>query len=106
MKDLMLTTKTLASYIKQSAQNTDMFLGNPLTEKEVHDVCHNLKCGKAGGFDELVPEHYKYGGHALSQFLCDLFNSIIASEYNMFQAIFASQLRYPCLKVRVRTLVC
>ena len=58
-----------------------MFLGNPLTEKEVHDVCHNLKCGKAGGFDELVPEHYKYGGHALSQFLCDLFNSIIACEY-------------------------
>ena len=83
-----------------------MFLGNSLAEKEVHvhDVCYNLKYGKAGGFEKLVPEHYKYGGHALSMFLCDLFNSIVSSEYvpnNIFIAI-----EIPLFKIQGKDPLC
>jgi hypothetical protein len=41
----------------------------------------SLKAGKAGGHDEITPEHVKYGGHILAWFLTVLFNSIRKYEH-------------------------
>jgi len=46
----------------------DMILIN-----EVKPVVHRLKCGKACGTDEIVPEFYKVN---IINYLCNLFNCI------------------------------
>ena len=50
---------------EHSFQNIDTYLGEPFSEEEIARVCVELKCGKAGGLDGTVPEHFKYGGNTL-----------------------------------------
>lgn len=46
----------------------------PVTEKEIELVLAKMKNGKAGGKDKIVGEMLKYGGKAVVQVLCALYN--------------------------------
>ncbi len=49
--------------------------------EEVGKICKGLKSGKAPGWDGVTPEHLKYGGDVLHQYIAILVNSIIEHEY-------------------------
>ena len=58
----------------------DQVFDTLFTLEEVESAVKRLKCGKSGGFDGLLPEHNKYGGHLLLLWLQHLFNGIIFYE--------------------------
>ena len=48
----------------------------PFKAEEIQSVCDKLPNGKAGGLDELVYEHFKYGGSLMHQALTRIFNAV------------------------------
>jgi hypothetical protein len=57
-------------------------LDAPITEEEVIRALRDLKNGKAGGPDEVLPEMLKAAGSSITKLLLELFNAIFESgEY-------------------------
>lgn len=59
----------------------DEYLDDPITEREIRQVCCKLKLTKAGGFDHTVYEHFKYGNVAVYSHLCIQYNTVIKYQY-------------------------
>lgn len=51
------------------------------TVDEVPKLCKDMKTGKAGGWDQILPEHGKHGGPTLHNILTVLFNAITITEH-------------------------
>ena len=52
------------------------FLEHCFPTEEVSKANYTLHINKAPGFDEVTSEHLHYAGPIMTEFLCDLFNSI------------------------------
>ena len=66
--------------LHSSRENEDFVLDTPFTAEEIDNVLHNLKLGKAAVYDQVQPEHLKYGGAALSIWIKQVANAIIELE--------------------------
>ncbi len=53
----------------------------PFTIPETQKVCNSMKCGKAGGWDGITPEHIKFGGRRLVEIFTYLFNVLVSSKH-------------------------
>ena len=56
-------------------------LDRPITIGEVEEGIKKLKLGKASGFNGVINEFFKYEGHQVNEFLCNLFNKTLDLEY-------------------------
>ena len=73
--------KSVEDLSSQSWENDDeMILDVPFTLEEVEGAVRGLKRGKAGGCDNLQPEHICFGGASLSLWLQQVYNAIIEFE--------------------------
>ena len=68
------------SYRLASFRNEDFVLDCDITTEEVRGIVKNLKRGKAGGPDNILPEHIIYGGDYLILWLKKIFNEILHLE--------------------------
>ena len=66
--------------LHRSRENEDFVLDTPFTPEEIESVLRNLKLGKSAGYDQVQPEHLKYGGPALYIWIKHVANAIIELE--------------------------
>lgn len=64
-----------------SRMNVDDVVDDDFTVEEMEASLKKLKCGKAGGFDGLQPEHLKYGGPLLTLWVKQIFCAFAYFEY-------------------------
>lgn len=73
-------SQRLSEFSKETFVHENDPLDKPFDINEVAKVISNLPNGKAGGMDEIVYEHLKYGESAIAKFLTELFNTVRVSE--------------------------
>ena len=66
--------------VTESFVNVETVLDVPFTAEEIEAAIKHLKVGKAGGDDDIQPEHIKFGGHQLTVWLMHICNSIVELE--------------------------
>ena len=66
--------------VTESFVNVETVLDVPFTAEEIEAAIKHLKVGKAGGDDDIQPEHIKFGGHQLRVWLMHICNSIVELE--------------------------
>ncbi len=67
--------------IEEESYGNEDPLDIPFKVEEIQSVCDKLPNGKAGGLDQLVYEHFKYGGSLMHQALTRIFNAVRQIEY-------------------------
>ena len=60
-----------------SKMNFDDIVDQDFTVEEIEASLRKLKCGRAGGFDDLQPEHLKYSGPLLTLWLKQTFCAFV-----------------------------
>jgi hypothetical protein len=75
------TEKKVKDIFRKSVDDDDEHLKEAITNDEISLLCSRLKCGKAGGLDNITYEHLKYGGRFLNEHLAHLFNLVIKYEF-------------------------
>ena len=66
--------------LRRSREIEDFVLDTPFTPEEIESVLRNLKLGKSAGYDQVQPEHLKYGGPALYIWIKQVANAMIELE--------------------------
>ena len=66
--------------LRRSREIEDFVLDTPFTPEEIESVLRNLKLGKSAGYDQVQPEHLKYGGPALYVWIKQVANAMIELE--------------------------
>ena len=64
----------------ESFVNVETILDVPFTAEEIEAAIKCIKLGKAGGDDDIQPEHIMFGGHQLTVWLMRICNSIVEPE--------------------------
>ena len=62
-------------------KESDIFLEHHFSGEEVLKAIGTLHSNKAPGFDEITTEQLRYAGPMRAEFLCDLFNALLETEY-------------------------
>ena len=87
-------TEQVHSWLEADVHDT--FLEDPISFEEVKSAINKLNSGKAPGADNITSEHVKYGGDAVIEILCWIFNQIVALEY--IPGIFRTGIQIPLHK--------
>ena len=56
-------------------------LDSPITVEEVKQACSELTCGTAAGYDGIQPEHLKYAGPKMLEYLAETFTLMTQEEW-------------------------
>ena len=67
-------------HLTETFNNRNLVLEDSLAPDEIVQVLKRLKRGKAGGPDNLSPEHLKFGGSVLKRWLLQVFQAIVQLE--------------------------
>ena len=63
---LLEAEQQMVHLLHSSRENEGFVLDTPFTTEEIDHVQHNLKPGKATRYNQVQPEHLKYGGAPLN----------------------------------------
>ena len=74
----------------------DEVLDVPFDVEEVEHALKRLKSKRAGGPDNLSPEHLKYCGPVFTNWLCQIYNCIC--ELEQIPPCFKQGICYPCFQ--------
>ena len=77
---LLEAQRQMIDLLYHSRENEDFVLDTPFTSEEIESVLRNLKLGKSAGYDQVQPEHLKYGGPTLYIWIKQVANAIIELE--------------------------
>ena len=83
-------------HLTETFNNRNLDLEDPLTPDEIVQALKRLKRGKAGGRDNLSPEHLKFGGSVLQKWLLKVLQAIVHLE--QIPASFTSGITIPVYK--------
>ena len=80
MAPVASANKEMQGLVTESFVNVETVLDIPFIAEEIETAIKRLKVGKAGGDDDIQPEHIKFGGHQLTVWLLQICNSIVDLE--------------------------
>ena len=78
LRKLQLQISELAS---ESLGSYDNILDSEIDEEEVEFAIHRLKSKRAGGADNISPEHLRFSGPVFRKWLCHIYNCIYQKEH-------------------------